>query len=110
MPLRLPDLPQLAPRRLYLDLARQGRWSSWFPTTQAIAKLRVFDFHEDPAEKGLYWSFLPDLQLRWLHYRAIRRLMEIDKSVNAQITADEDTSRHLDPETLEHLRGLGYIN
>ncbi len=82
----------------------------WFPTAQAIAKLRVFDFHEDPAEEGLFWSFMPDLNLRWRHYNAVRRLMEIDGSVHARITADEDASKHLDPETLEHLRGLGYID
>ena len=87
-----------------------GPLVEWFPTAQAIAKLRVFDFHEDPTEKGLYWSFLPDLQMRWLHYKAVRRLMEIDGSVHAQITAEEDAGKRLDPETLEHLRGLGYID
>ena len=87
-----------------------GPLVDWFPTVQAIAKLRVFDFHEDPREEGLYGLFLPDLHLRWLHYSAVRRLMEIDGSIHAQITAEEDATKHLDPATLEHLRGLGYVD
>jgi arylsulfatase len=82
----------------------------WVPTLQASAKLRVFDFHEDPQETGLFLSFLPDLQLRWLHYRAVGRLRETGASFHARITADEDAGKRLDPDTLEHLRGLGYIN
>jgi hypothetical protein len=82
----------------------------WFPTPQAIAKLRVFDFHKDPREESLFWTFLPDLHLRWLHYDAVSRLMEIGGSIHAQLTADDDASKRLDPETLEHLRGLGYVN
>jgi arylsulfatase A-like enzyme len=87
-----------------------GPLRPWFPTPQAIAKLRVFDFHKDPTEESLFWSFLPDLNLRWRHYHAISRLMEINGSIHARLTADDDSSKHLDPETLEHLRGLGYIN
>jgi arylsulfatase A-like enzyme len=87
-----------------------GPLVSWFPTAQAIAKLRVFDFHEDPQEEGIFWSFLPNLYLRWLHYDAISSLMEIDGSIHSRLTADDTASRRLDPETLEHLRGLGYVN
>ena len=87
-----------------------GPLVSWFPTPQAIAKLRVFDFHEDPAEAETLWSFLPDLHLRWVHYDAISRLMAIDGKIHEQITADDAAGRRLDPETIEHLRGLGYVN
>ena len=35
----------------------------------------------------------------------------IDKvESGATVTADDEATKHLDPETLEHLRGLGYIN
>ena len=87
-----------------------GPLVSLFPTPQAIAKLRVYDFHKNPREEGVSWTFLPDLHLRWLHYDAITRLMEVDGAIHARITADDDASRRLDPETLEHLRGLGYVN
>jgi arylsulfatase A-like enzyme len=87
-----------------------GPLVSWFPTPQAIAKLRVFDFYKDPTEESLFWSFLPDLNLRWRHYRAVSRLMETNGSIHARLTADDDASKRLDPETIEHLRGLGYIN
>jgi len=87
-----------------------GPLVSWFPTPQAVAKLRVFDFHEDPQEEGLFWSFLPDLHLRWLHYRTVSRLQELNGSIHSRLTADDDASKRLDPATIEHLRGLGYVN
>ena len=87
-----------------------GPLVSWFPTPQAVLKMRAFDFHEDPREESLFWSFLPDLYLRWLHYDAVTRLREIGGSIHERITADDDASKRLDPETLEHLRGLGYVN
>jgi arylsulfatase A-like enzyme len=87
-----------------------GPLVKWFPTPQAIAKLRVFDFHDDPREEGLFLSFLPDLHLRWLHYQAVDDLANIDGSIHARLTADDDAGKRLDPETLEHLRGLGYVN
>ncbi|MNC88982.1 hypothetical protein D3C83_48660 [compost metagenome] len=82
----------------------------WFPTPQAVAKLRVFNTDTDPRDEHAVWSFLPDLRLRWLHYRAVTRLHEVDGAIHAKLTADEDAGKHLDPETLEQLRGLGYVN
>jgi arylsulfatase A-like enzyme len=77
---------------------------------QATLQMRVFNFHEDSTEETLFPSFLPDLYLRWLQYDAATRLREAGGIIHDRLTADENAATRLDPETLEHLRGLGYVN
>jgi hypothetical protein len=45
-----------------------------------------------------------------VQYDAATRLREAGHIIHAKLTADEQADRRLDPETLEHLRGLGYVN
>jgi arylsulfatase len=80
------------------------------PTSQAILQMRAYNFHDDPTEETLLPSFLPDLYLRWLQYDAATRLREAGGIIHDKLTADENAATRLDPETLEHLRGLGYIH
>jgi arylsulfatase A-like enzyme len=79
-------------------------------TPQAILQMRVYNFHEDPIEETMFPSFWPDLYLRWLHYDSTTRLREAGRIIHAKLTTDEKANTRLDPETLEHLRGLGYTN
>jgi len=80
------------------------------PTPKAILQMRVFNFHDDPTEEKFSPSFFPDLYLRWLQYDASSRLREAGTIIHEKLTADENANTRLDPETLEHLRGLGYVN
>ena len=80
------------------------------PAPAALLQMRVFNFHEDPTEETLYLSFVPDLYLRWLQYDAATRLRESGRIIHEKLTADENTATRLDPETLERLRGLGYVD
>ncbi len=79
-------------------------------TPQALLQMRAYNFHEDPTEEGTFSSFLPDLYLRWLQYDSATRLRETGNRIHDKLTADETSEARLDPETLEHLRGLGYVN
>lgn len=79
-------------------------------TPQALLQMRAYNFHEDPTEERLAVSFFPDLYLRWLQYDSATRLREAGNRIHDKLTADEKTETRLDPETLEHLRGLGYVN
>jgi len=72
--------------------------------------MRAYNFHEDPTEERTFASFFPDLYLRWLQYDSATRLREIGSRIHDKLTAGQKSELRLDPETLERLRGLGYVN
>jgi hypothetical protein len=82
----------------------------FFPSLQAFAKTRVFEFRNDPTEESMLLSFLPDLYVRWVFSDLISELRDTNMTTWRKLTEAENIDFQLDPRTLEHLRGLGYVN
>jgi len=86
------------------------RGGSFFPSLQAFAKTRVYEFREDPTEESMLFSFLPDLYVRWAFSDLISDLRDTNMTTWRKLTAGEGVDLQLDPATLERLKGLGYVN
>ena len=56
------------------------------------------------------WAFFPDLLTRLRHRSIIGDLREANMATWRKITEGESGNRVIDPDTLERLRGLGYVN
>lgn len=81
------------------------------PDLQTFVKTHVYGFREDPREDDMpLLSFLPDLYVRWLTNDVVSQLRESNQDTWRKLTAGDSLERKLDPDTLEHLRGLGYVN
>jgi arylsulfatase A-like enzyme len=72
-------------------------------------KSAVYRFREDGITPVT--SFLPDLSIRILRNRALSRIQTANMSMWRTITEGEAGDIYkMDPDTLEELRGLGYVN
>jgi arylsulfatase A-like enzyme len=80
------------------------------PGVQTFVKTHVYRYRDDPKESVPSLSFLPDLYIRWLANDTISGLREANQTTWSKLTQGENVDLQVDPETLEHLRGLGYIN
>jgi hypothetical protein len=65
---------------------------------------------DKPRGESQAWSFFPDLFVRFTHRGILSDLREANMSTWRKITEGEGGSRVIDPDTLERLRGLGYVN
>jgi arylsulfatase A-like enzyme len=77
---------------------------------QTFVKTHVYRYRDDPEEPFPALTFLPDLYVRWLASDTVSSLHELNQTTWRKLTAGENTDLQIDPATLEHLRGLGYIN
>jgi arylsulfatase A-like enzyme len=80
------------------------------PGIQTFIKTHVYRFRDDPKEQVPALSFLPDLYVRWLANDTVSELREVNQTTWRKLSEGEDVDLQVDPETLEHLRGLGYVN
>lgn len=65
---------------------------------------------DKPRGESQAWSFLPDLLVRLAHRGILGDLRDANMSTWRKITEGEGGNRVIDPDTLERLRGLGYVN
>jgi arylsulfatase A-like enzyme len=86
------------------------RGTGILPKLHAFLKTHVYQFRDDPKEESPRLSLLPDLYVRWLMFDVLSELQETNMSTHRKLTAGENVDLQLDPDTLEHLRGLGYVN
>ena len=49
-------------------------------------------------------------EVGWLASDLFSQLQETNMTTHRRLTEGENTDLELDPDTLEHLRGLGYVN
>jgi arylsulfatase A-like enzyme len=87
-----------------------GTIRSWPSRVRSeFVKSAVYRFREDGITPVA--SFLPDLSSRIVRIRALSRIQAANIALWRKITEDEagDIYR-MDPDTLEELRGLGYVN
>ena len=88
-------------------IIRAGRF---LPSVIPFVKTRVYRFRDDPTERRPLLSALPDLHLRWLAQDLFAELQDTNMTTQRRLTEGENIDLQLDPDTLEHLRGLGYVN
>lgn len=81
-----------------------------FPNLQTWLTASTYRVAEDDRSERLAVASLPDLWLRWRHQAALRDLREADMAIWRGLTAGEAGGGTIDPETIEQLRGLGYVN
>jgi arylsulfatase A-like enzyme len=79
------------------------------PDLQAYLSTSVLAV-DSPRGEAQAWSFMPDLLVRNRHRAVLSGLREADLAAWRKITEGEGGSRVIDPDTLERLRGLGYVN
>ena len=87
-----------------------GSTSSWPRRLKsAIVKSGVYRFREDGLKPVV--SFLPDLYTRYLRHKTLSDLKSANMTTWRRLTEGEQQNVYkMDPETLEELRGLGYVN
>ena len=79
------------------------------PLRSEFVKTAVYRFREDGIVPVT--SFLPDLSIRILRARALSRIQSANITLWRTITEGEAGDIYkMDPDTLEELRGLGYVN
>jgi arylsulfatase A-like enzyme len=82
----------------------------FLPRLIPFVNTRVYQFRDDPRELTAVLSAVPDLYLRWLVLDLFSELQETNMATKRKLTEGENVDLRLDPDTLEHLKGLGYIN
>jgi hypothetical protein len=80
------------------------------PKLHALLKTQVYRFRDDPTEVSPVLSAMPDLYVRWLAFDLFSQLQDLNTTTQRKLTEGENVDLQLDPDTLEHLRGLGYVN
>jgi hypothetical protein len=80
------------------------------PGLQTFVKTHVYRYRDDPMEETPALSFVPDLYVRWLANDTVSSLREVNQTTWRKLTEGEEIDLQMDPDTLQHLRGLGYIN
>ena len=80
------------------------------PSVQTFVKTHVYQYRDDPKEPIPELTFLPDLYVRWLANDTVSSLREANQTTWRKLTEGEHVDLQVDPDTLEHLRGLGYVN
>jgi hypothetical protein len=91
----------------HLWLVHGGRF---LPSLIPFVNTRVYQFRDDPTEQRALVSGLPDLYVRWLASDLFAELQDANMTTQRKLTEGESVDLQLDPDTLEHLRGLGYVN
>ncbi len=70
----------------------------------------LFTHVRDAGGGGWSWTSLLGLYQRWLHHRTLAALHAADMELWRKVTGGAGGAEAIDPETLERLRGLGYVN
>jgi len=86
------------------------RGAAHLPHLYTFVKTGVFRLRDDPTEESSILSFFPDLYLRWFANSTISSLREANQATWRKLTEGDSIDLQVDPDTLEHLRGLGYVN
>jgi arylsulfatase len=72
-------------------------------------RLKVFNLREDPGEHRAASRFLYDAYLRYRYTSGLNRLQSVSQEAGRAFRSGEEQSFEFDPDTLEHLKALGYV-
>jgi arylsulfatase A-like enzyme len=81
----------------------------YLPGLQAFLPTSVYEVEKGRGE-SLAASFVPDLLTRFRQRSILAGLRDANMATWRKVTAGDTGSRVIDPETIEQLRGLGYVN
>ncbi|MGH8614901.1 MAG: sulfatase [Gammaproteobacteria bacterium] len=75
-----------------------------------VLTLKVFDISADPEESRPLYRFVPDLYLKYKYASVLNQIQANNIAGWKKWTDDEQAQNYkFDPDVLEHLKGLGYI-
>jgi arylsulfatase len=72
-------------------------------------RLKVFDQAKDHEELHAAVRFFPDVYLRYRYTSGLNQLQTISEDAQQRFRASNETDYEFDPDTLEHLKALGYV-
>jgi arylsulfatase A-like enzyme len=72
-------------------------------------RLKVFNLTSDPQEHSALRRFLPDAYLRYKYTVGLNRLQSISEEAGRMFRSSDEQDFEFDPDTLEHLKALGYV-
>ena len=72
-------------------------------------RLKVFNQAEDPQEGNALARFLPDAYLRYRFTSGLDELQSLGEEAQRRFRSTQETNYEFDPDTLEHLKALGYV-
>jgi arylsulfatase A-like enzyme len=72
-------------------------------------RLKVFDQAEDPQELAGRGRFFADAYLRYRYTAGLNELQSLGEETQARFRRTQETNYEFDPDTLEHLKALGYV-
>ena len=72
-------------------------------------RLKVFNLTDDPQEHSAVTRFLPDAYLRYRYTSGLNRLQSISEEAGRTFRKTQEQDYEFDPEALEHLKALGYV-
>lgn len=87
-----------------------GRYGIPFPNGQTFLATIAYRVAPDARSESMAASFLPDLLLRTRQRDVLGELRDANMETWRKLTAGDSGKQVIDPDTLERLRGLGYIN
>jgi arylsulfatase A-like enzyme len=82
----------------------------YFPGPQTFLATTAYKVAPDRRSETIAASFLPDLLLRFRQQDVLGDLREANMVTWRKLTEGDAGRRVIDPDTLERLRGLGYVN
>jgi arylsulfatase A-like enzyme len=83
-----------------------GREHVYWPES---LRLKVFNLKDDPQEQRPVTRFAPDAYLRYRYTLALHRLQSVSDEAGRLFRNTEEQNYEFDPDTLEHLKALGYV-
>jgi arylsulfatase len=72
-------------------------------------RVKVFNLTDDPKEHSAVTRFLPDAYLRYRYTAGLNRLQSISEEAGRMFRNTQEQNYEFDPEALEHLKALGYV-
>jgi arylsulfatase A-like enzyme len=72
-------------------------------------RLKVFNQAEDPQELDSLLRFFPDAYLRYRYTSGLNELQTVSEDAQQRFRSSNETDYEFDPDTLEHLKALGYV-
>jgi hypothetical protein len=72
-------------------------------------RLKVFNQADDPQETRALPRFFADAYLRYRFTSGLDELQSLGEDAQRRFRSTQETNYEFDPDTLEHLKALGYV-
>ena len=89
-------------------MSSRGFWPRRGVVPESL-RLKVFNQAEDPQEFDERLRFFPDAYLRYRYTSGLNQLQRLGEEAHSRFRSTDETNYEFDPDTLEHLKALGYV-